>query len=517
MTSHDTDAVVVGGGHNGLVCALLLAQAGKRVRVLERRDRVGGLSAREEIHPGYTLPGVLHESAGFSPELARALGLERCGLTFEKEPAPVFAPTREGKGVLVHRDAERAQKELSALETKDAEAYREWRAFLGRVGGFVARVLRRPPPPLSPSSLADLFELGLRGLELCRLGKDDMVELLRIAPMCVADWLNERFENPVLKAVLAAPAVQGAFLGPWSAGTCATLLMYECTRGPSVKGGPAEIAAALEKALTEATSARVDTSAEVRRILVEGGKVEGVELAAGEVVRAPLVISSADPKRTLLDLVDPMHLPFDVEEPLRKVRSKGTSAKIHLALSRPFEVCARGGERFERLLIAEHVDEIERAFDAAKYRALPERPHLDVWVPTVKDPSLAPAGHDVVSLLVSFCPYDLEGGWTDAAKGRLLDASLAVLEEVCPGVKEAVVHAEVLAPPDLEARYGMTGGHLLHVDPGLDQLLCMRPTPGLARYRTPIEGLFLASAGCHPGGGVSGQPGALAAQAVLKG
>jgi phytoene dehydrogenase-like protein len=324
--------------------------------------------------------------------------------------------------------------------------------------------------------------------------------------MCAADWLQEYFGDPLLPAALAAPAVTGAFLGPWAAGSAAGVLLYESVRGAEVKGGPAALAEALRKAF----------EAEVARILVARGAASGVQLADGQTLEAPLVVAACDPKRALLDLVEPGVLPLDVEEQVDVVRMRGTTAKVNLALDGQLSFRDRGGERHARAVVADDVDDIERAFDAAKYRSCSKKPHLDVSVPSVGDVSLAPVGKDVVSILAHFAPHDLEGGWTDQVKASFGDAVVEVLESAAPGTRSRILARDVLSPVDLEKRYGLTGGHVHHGEHALDQLLVMRPTPALARYETPIEGLYLGGSGSHPSGGVTCQPGALAARAILE-
>lgn len=508
-------AVVVGAGHNGLTTAVFLQQAGYAVTVVERMDRPGGLCAPVSVHPGYTLPGLLHETGHVRRHVTDALGLEKHGLCFTDAPTPFLAAHREHQGVMLHADAAKSRDELTRLEGRDAEAYAQLRAFIGRVRGFVNGVLSQPPPPLSPERLPDFLAYGKQGLALRRLGQKDMIELLRVGPMCAADWLQEQFTSPLLSAALSASAILGTFFGPWSAGTAALLLLHECTRGPSVEGGPAALTLALVKALG-AAGGSVKTSAEVKRIVVEQGRAKGVVLADGTTLSADIVACACDPKTALLGLVEPLHLPLEVEEQLRVVRMRGTSAKVHLALDGEVAFRGREGQRVERALVGEHVDDLERAFDAVKYQGFAARPHLDVWVPSATTRGAAPDGKDVVSLLVHFAAYDLEGGWTDAQREKLGDAALDVLEEVAPGTKGKVLAREVLAPVDLEERYGLTGGQLTHGEHALDQLWFMRPTPALARYKTPIDGLFLCGSGSHPGGGVTCQPGALAAQAIIK-
>lgn len=509
-------AIVIGAGHNGLVAGLFLARAGRDVTIVERRDDVGGLCAATEVHPGFTVPGVLHDTTGVRREVVRRLGLSSVGLEFESEAPSVLAPHTEHRGVVLHADAKRSRDELEKLHAGDGDGYVEWRGFISRVRGFAARVLDRRPPPLRPGSLAELWNLGMTGLALKRLGNDDMLELVRVAPMCAADWLQEYFADPLLPAALAAPGVTGAFVGPWAAGTAASVLLYECVRGPEVKGGPAALTEALRQAF-EAAGGRIQLRAEVAQILVDKGAVSGAELADGATLEASLVVATCDPKRALLDLIEPGALPLGVEEQVGVVRARGTTAKVNLALDGHLIFHGREGERHARAVVAEDVDDIERAFDAAKYRTCSEKPHLDVSVPSVGDPSLAPEGKDVVSILAHFAPCDVEGGWTDEMTTRFGDAVIEVLESVAPGTRSKILAREVLSPAALEARYGLTGGHIFHGEHALDQLLFMRPTPALAHYATPIGGLYLGGSGSHPSGGVTCQPGALAAQAILEG
>jgi phytoene dehydrogenase-like protein len=511
-----SDAIVIGAGHNGLVAALCLQRAGRQVTVVERRGDVGGLCAPTELHPGYTVPGLLHDTTGVRRDVVARLGLSRFGLDFEPEAPSVLAAHSEHRGVVLHADGGRSRDELEALHKGDGDSYVRWRGFLSRVRGFVSAVLDRPPPPLRPSSLSELWSLGRTGLALRRLGKADMSELLRVAPMSAADWLQEQFCGALLPAALAAPAVAGAFLGPRAPGTAAALLLYECARGPELRGGPAALVESLRKAF-EAAGGQIELYADVARILVRGGAVCGVRCAGGLALEAPVVVACCDPKRALLELIEPGVLPLAVEEQIAALRMRGTTAKVNLALDGRLAFRDRSGERHARAFVADDLDEIERAFDAAKYRACSERPHLDVSVPSVGDPSLAPEGKDVVSILAHCAPRDLQGGWSDEARARFGDAVVDALERVAPGTRDRILAREVLCPAEIERRYGLTGGHIHHGEHALDQLLFMRPAPALARYRTPIEGLYLGGSGSHPGGGVTGRPGALAARAVLEG
>jgi phytoene dehydrogenase-like protein len=508
------DAIVIGAGHNGLAVGLQLAKAGHAVTVLERGRDVGGLCAASEPAPGYRVPGLLHDSSGVRREVVDALGLARFGLALEPQPTPVLAAHSEHRGAVLHANAAASRDELEALHRGDGDAYVAWRDFLDRIRGFVARVMSQPPPAIRPRSPGEAWGLARMVLALRRLGKADMLELMRVAPMSAADWLQESFADPLLPAALAAPAVTGAFLGPWGAGTAANVLLYECMRGPQVRGGPAALCEALRRAF-EALGGRIRLEAEVAEILVDGGAASGVRLAQGSTLQAPLVVATCDPRQALLDLLGPGLLPLAVEEQVGCVRMRGTTAKVNLALDGRLVFRGRDGERHARAVVADHVDDIERAFDAAKYRRCSERPHLDVSVPSVGDPSLAPEGKDVVSILAHFAPRDLEGGWDEAARTALGAGVLEALERVAPGTRERVVACEVLSPADIEGRYGLTGGHVGHGEHALDQLLFMRPTRALARYATPIRGLYLGGSGSHPGGGVTCRPGMLAARAIL--
>lgn len=508
------DAIVLGAGPNGLAAALRLARAGRRVLVLERRELVGGLSAPEEIHPGYVAPGVLHDEGLVSPRLLARLGLDGGAVALRDAP-PVLLAEPYDRGVLVHRDAAATAAELEARSPADAEAYARYRAFCDRLAPLFARLFGAPPPPLSPRGAADWLGLLGTGFALSRLGRATATELARVAPMCVADFLGERFATPLLVEGLAAPAVAGTWAGPWSAGTTTNLLLHECAPGRFVAGGPAALVRALAEA-AEARGAEIRLGAEVARVRLDGGRVAGVELASGETLDAPLLLATCDPRQTLLELLPPGTLPLGIEAEARRIRARGTAAKLHLALAGALELPGRAGEPIERLRFGGgHVDQLERAFDAVKYRRISAHPHLEVRVPSVADSSLAPPGHHVVSVLASYTPHDVEGGWTAVRRHALSESILDALEHHAPGTRSKIVALQLLTPADLERRWGVTGGQLHHVEPALDQLFVMRPSPGLARYSTPVSGLFLGGSGSHGGGGLSITPGVLAAETAL--
>ncbi|HXT22019.1 MAG TPA: NAD(P)/FAD-dependent oxidoreductase, partial [Thermoanaerobaculia bacterium] len=359
---------------------------------------------------------------------------------------------------------------------------------------------------------------------LWKLGRHDTLELMRVAPMCVADFLNEQFETPLLVEALAAPAVIGTFAGPWSAGTTTNLLLHEAAPGRFVHGGPPALIAALERA-ARAAGVEIRTGAEVSRIRVENGRAVGVTVGAGtsagdgaDSIDAATIVATCDPKRTFLELIAPGTLPIRIEEEFRRVRMRGTAAKLHLALSGPLELAARPGQFFESIRIGGgHVDDLERAFDAVKYRDVAAKPHLEVRVPTVADPSLAPAGHHLASVLVTYVSHDVDGGWTEPRRSALVESVLSALERHAPTLRERLVAHQLLTPVDLAERYALTGGQLHHGEPALDQLLVLRPNASSARYATAVPGLYLGGSGSHGGGGVACTAGLLAAQAASAG
>lgn len=497
------DVIVIGGGHNGLAAALRLSLAGKKVAVFEKNEFLGGLAAPHEFHPGYSTQGILHDSDAVRPAIVDALGLQKHGLKMASGDAGLLAAEPGGKGVMIYRDPGHAGNELSDL---DATGYRQWRAFLGRVRGFVSAILDQPPPALNAGSPYEIWELAKSGLSLRRLGRSDMTELLRVMPMSVADWVRESIESPRVCAALAAPAVISTWCGPHSAGTSANLLFHECVAGAGVEGGPAALVAALVKAC-QTTGVNLRCNARVESINIDRGVVKGVTLADGESVAASVVASAVGPKYTFIDLIHPSALDMRIEDQFRVIRTRGTTAKVHLALDGPIVFSGRQGQTITRARTGNELDDLERAFDAVKYRRSSDVPHLDVRV-------TGDSNKPVVSIIASYAPHDLEGGWTDAATTGFGDKVVDVLEAHAPGVKDRVVGREVLTPADFETQFSLTGGQLHQGEHGLDQLLFMRPAPCAARYETPISGLFLCGAGSHPGGGITAAPGMIAAGVI---
>ncbi len=505
-----TDVLVLGGGLNGLVAAARLAKRGRKVLLLERRDTCGGLAAGAEFHPGHRTVGLLHDASEFRPSLISELSLEKHGLRLG-DPYDVFAPLPGGRGLVLAHDPKRAREEIAAFSARDADAYVEYRRFLDRVGGFVRRLLESEPPGGADPSLSDLAGTGWA---LRRLGRDAMMELLRIGPMCVADWLREWFETEAIGATLAQPALFPSFAGPWSPATNALLLRHEVLRGRSPRGGPAALAAAVESS-ARALGVEIRTGTHVSAVRVESGRVTGVETGAGETLDARTILATCDPRTLFLERVPRRDLPPALVRRLETYRMRGTTAKVHLALSEPPRWAARPGESFEVVRVGETFDDQERAFDPVKYGRLPDRPMLEVLVANEADPDAAPEGCATLSVMVHAVPLEVRGeGGADDARSRLRQVVLARLEEAAPGLSASVAAAEVLLPSDLAERTGIAGGHLYHGEMALEQWIA-RPGPECARYATPVAGLFLGGGGAWPGGGLTGLPGALAADRVL--
>ncbi len=507
-------ALVLGADLEGLAAAATLARAGQRVIVLDERKLAGGIHAREEFHPGYSSPGLLPEVGCVRRELLA--GLDLANLAWRDEDDGVLVQQEKGAGILVHRDPARMR---GALPAGELEAYGRWRGWIESVRASVAGLLDEPPPELFDPSTGDLLALLKRAFQLRRLGERDMFELLRLGPSSLADWMHDSFASDPLRVGLAAPALLGSVLGPRAPGTAALLLLRECALGREPKGGPAALAGALEAACKKA-GVELKLGNKVRRIRVEhapsgGAKVRGVELDSGEAVDAEIVLSTWGPARTILELVGPRHVQPSFERSAANFRTRGAVAVLRLALAAPPQFAGSSGESVARALSARSLTELERTADALKYGSLPEQPWVEVWVPSLADASLAPAGHAVLCAIVHGIPRRLREGWSKPARDRVDAGAWKALARIAPGLREKVVGSELLTPPDLESRYGLSGGHVYLGELALDQLWLQRPAPRLARYATPIAGLYLGGSSSHPGGPFVGAAGVLAARAAL--
>lgn len=518
------DAIVVGAGHNGLIAGAVLARAGLRVLTLERRQRVGGALDAVELLPGIRGPALAHTIGRLRPSIVRSLGLARHGLSLIRPDVRAVSLQPEGRALTLWADPRRTADELRAWSATDAFAYPTFDRRVRALSSFLAYLHVATPPDLKAPSVAD----ALGGLRLARafrrLGPKASREVLRVLPMAVADLVGEAFETDALRAAIAARGVQYAAMGPWSSGTTAVLLSDSAgndggAAGQTVyaRGGPESLAGALDQA-ARSSGAEVRTEAEVAAILTENGRVRGVALTSGEETAAPVVVSGLDPKRTLLDLMDPVVLGPTLVWRAGNIRMPGVVAKVNMALDGlPDFAGVDDQRRLEaRILVAPSIDYLERAFDSSKYGQTSAEPFLEVTIPTLADPGLAPEGRHVMSVFVQYAPYHRRDGDWVAEREALGDLVLKTLEVYAPGLAGRVIERQVITPLDLEREYGMTEGHPLHGEPGLDQFFAWRPMLGHARYRLGgVEGLYLCGSGAHPGGGVTGGPGANAARAVL--
>ena len=515
-----SDIIFVGGGHNGLAAAAVLARGGAKTLVLEARSSIGGAAITEEIHPGFRISALAH-AAQPAARLISELRLADHGLELIVPDPYLFAPLPDGRSLSLGRNVDATAGNIAAFSKDDARRYPEFCATIERLRPFIGGIMSSPPPEIEQPSRADLWSMLLMGRRFRGLGKRDAYRLLRWAPMSAADFVSEWFESEPLRAALAAGGIFGTSLGPRSAGSAAVLLMRLCGGdGPQslVRGGVGALTTALASA-ARAAGAEIRTGVEVRRIEVKDGRATGVTLASGEVLQAKAVVSNADPRRTLLGMVDPVHLAPGFLLRVRNYRAAGTVAKINLALSAlPHFTSLNGDNRALRgfIHIGPELDYLERAFDASKYGTWSPKPYLDVTIPTLGDPALAPAGAHVMSISAQYAPYRLRHTSWDAASAAFADSVVATLATYAPDLPSLILHRQVITPLELESKYRLTGGHIFHGELALDQLFTMRPLLGWARYRTPIQGLYMCGSGTHPGYGVSGLSGLNAAREILK-
>jgi len=518
------DIVIIGGGHNGLVAAFYLAKAGYKPLVIERRPQVGGAAITDEFHPGFRCSTLAHTAGPIRPDIVRDMQLEQHGLRLITPMIGVTALSLDGRALSLSSDVDQSKQAIAAFSEKDAAKYAEFHQSLEKISKVIAEVLATTPPNIDDPSGGDLWSMLKAGRMIRKLGKKDMYRLLRWGPMAVADLVAEYFETELLRAVIAARGIFGTFLGPWSAGSSLVLLI-RAAADPHPAGG-ACLAAGGIGALTEAMASsakaagvEIRTGAEVIEIHVKDGKATGVLLSTGEEILAKSVISNADPKRTLLKLTDPTHLSPDFVKKLQNYRGNGTVAKVNLALSGLPKFTALKDNDSQalkgRIHIGHEIDYLERAFDESKYGQFSKAPYLEVTIPSVTDPTLAPEGKHVMSIYMQYAPYKLKGNWEEQRKA-LGQTVVQTLAQYAPDLPEKILTHQIITPLDLEEKYGLTGGQIFHGELSLDQFFTMRPLLDWARYKTPIENLYLCGSGTHPGAGLTGGSGANAAREILK-
>ena len=510
-----TDAIIIGAGHNGLVCAAYLARAGMQVLCLESADSAGGMSAPRSLGDHYHFPGLAHVAYPVAPAIRRDLRLEQFGYESGKAIDTV-ALDANGKHLTISTNSVSGED----LPESDRKAYPEMREQYLAFAKALRPLFDNKPPRLKDMAFADKTTLVKLGWNIrLGLGREAMYEFLRVAAINIYDVLNEAFEDDRLKGAIAADAVMGSAMGPRTPGTVLTWLqrLQGELNGPLSlqSGGRSQLVHALTQS-AEDVGAIVRFNAHVDKVLVENGKALGVKLSTGEILKARMVISNADPRSTFTKLVGAPLLDAMFANRVAQIRGAGVVAKLHLALSgKPEFAGLPEAQLGDRLLIAPSMKYIEQAFNHSKYDEYSEHPVLDIAIPSLHNHTLAPERHHVMSVNVAFVPYHLEGGWQEQ-KATFADKLISQLGQYSPNLKSLVVDHELLTPRDIEEQYHAVQGHWHHGELSIHQSFMMRPLHGAAQYDTPIEKLFLCGAGSHPGGGLTGLPGRNAAKRILE-
>ncbi|MCH9002393.1 MAG: NAD(P)/FAD-dependent oxidoreductase [Planctomycetes bacterium] len=520
------DAIIVGGGHNGLVCAAYLAKAGRKVLVLERRYVLGGSAVTEELYPGFKFSVCSYVVSLFRPHIIRELGLANHGM----ELIPLecsFLPLPDGDSLCRWSDSHETRREIARFSKKDAEVYPEFGMAMTKLSYFLKDLIDSPAPDptsLRPRELAKLLRLGRKFKDL---GSDLMHLNMQLMTMSAVDFLDLWFESGILKAPMSVSGIIGTFLGVRSPGTAYVLLHHYMGEIDGAfrswgfsKGGTGQLSLAIASA-AKSYGAEIRTEAPVERILVENGRSVGVVLPNGDEIRARTVVSAVDPPLTFLKLVGQEHLDPAFATQIKRFKTRGSSGKVNLAVDRlPEFSCRKDGTRHLRgdIAIAPSIDYLEKAYDDAKYGDFSARPYINVVIPSLVDPSVAPPGKHIISCFVQYAPYAIKEGpdhWPQRREA-FGDAVVDTLAEYCPGLKESILFRQVLTPWDLEQEFGLTEGNIFHGELSVEQLLFQRPAAGWAQYKTPIRDLWMCGSGTHPGGGIMGAPGELAAKTMLE-
>ena len=506
------DIIVIGAGHNGLTTACRLAQAGKKIAIFEKNESVGGLAASQEFVTNYKTIGTLHDSSTVRIKIIEKLKLKSFGLNFKQKKPPITFLGINGESLKLDADINQATAEISKFSANDAEAYLKYQQFIAKIRPFILSLFDEIPPDMIKLELKQLYTLAKKGIALRRLGKKTMLEFLKVAPMSVADYLNETFETDFIKAALSIPSIHASYNGPWSSYTTLNLLLWECTANLEIKGSSAALVDSLEKA---ARNCGIDIflNSPVKEILIDNNSTRGVELYNGQQYLAPIISASCHVKETFLKLIPAHKLEYSLEHGILNFRSRGTTAKLNIALNTIPALSSPNNNNIQYFKAAYSFDIMEKAFDPIKYNEISSEPILDICIAFGEN--VAPEGHSVISILVHFVPYEPANSWTDKNKTNLTNDVISVLERHIHNIKSHIVHKELLTPLDLQDQFNLFEGNLLHGEHAVDQLIT-RPIPSCARYETPISGLYLSGSSSHPGGGITCLPGFLSAERILK-
>ena len=512
------DVIVVGGGHNGLVCATYLAKDGRSVLVVEANDCLGGASATSEFADQFSVSSCAHWLFQLNPDIASAMGLNNQGMQLVARDLSTIALAEDGNHLTINGN----NLEGGDISEEDRQAFVAFNKKILKFCQLLAGAFNRRAPKLVEGNLTDRLTLAKLGLGMKMLGKEDMSDLMRLALINIYDVMEENFDNELLKGAISLDSLLGSHMGPRSPNTVYGYLYRRMGdifgfKGPAVvKGGMGAVGQAMADA-ARAKGVDIEVGAAVSKINIDVDRATGVTLADGRVVNAGLVVSNADPKTTFNKLVGLSNIETGVARRVKTLRMKGDAAKLHIALdSLPALKGLTEQQMGQRLVIAPSMNYIEAAFNASKYGEYSQAPAMDISIPTIHDPSLAPDGKHVMSVIVQYAPYELKEGWSDKSKEAFKNLVLDRIADFAPGLRDSIIASELLTPVDLEERFHIHGGHWHHGEISLDQILMMRPFPGSSQYGTSVDGLYLCGAGNHPGGGVMGLAGHNAAKEIIK-